>query len=51
MGFLHLGWESATVDDDGSAKPLPELSPLWSVVGSVVDLKRPGLPAVQRVLG
>lgn len=51
MGFLHLGWESATVDDDGSGKPLSELSPLWSVVGSVVDLKRPGLPTVQRVLG
>lgn len=51
MGFLHLGWESATVEDDGTAKPLPDLSPLWSIVGSVIDLKRPGLPTVQRVLG
>ena len=51
MGFLHLGWESATIEDDGSAPPLAELSPLWSIVSQVVDLKRPGLPTVQRVLG
>ena len=51
MGFLHLGWESATFEDDGLCKPLAELSPLWAAVGEVVDLSRPGLPTVQRVLG
>lgn len=35
MGFLHLGWESATFEDDGLAKPLAELSPLWAVVAQV----------------
>jgi hypothetical protein len=51
MGFLHLGWESTTFEDDGLCKPLAELSPLWAAVGEVVDLRRPGLPTVQRVLG
>ena len=51
MGFLHLGWESATFEDEGLCKPLAELSPLWAAVGQVVDLSRPGLPTVQRVLG
>jgi ankyrin repeat protein len=51
MGFLHLGWESATFEDDGLCKPLAELSPVWSAVAEVVDLARPGLPTVQRVLG
>jgi hypothetical protein len=35
MGFLHLGWESATYEDDGLAKPLGELSPLWAAVAQV----------------
>lgn len=51
MGFLHLGWESATVEDDGGGPPLAELSPLWGVAAGAVDLARPGLPTVQRVLG
>jgi hypothetical protein len=51
MGFLHLGWESATFEDEGLCKPLAELSPQWAAVGQVVDLSRPGLPTVQRVLG
>ena len=51
MGFLHLGWESATVEEDAGGCTLAELSPLWAVVGSAVDLTRPGLPTVQRVLG
>lgn len=94
MGFLHLGWESATFEDDGLCKPLAELSPLWAAVAQVgcwdaaacsccsetigsawhsmaaaepikacaelrctrllpqvVDLSRPGLYTVQRVLG
>lgn len=51
MGFLHLGWESATLEDDGSGGSLASLSPLWSAVAAVVDLSRPGLPTVQRVLG
>ena len=51
MGFLHLGWESATFEDDGGAKPLADASPLWAAVGAAVDLRRPGLPTVQRVLG
>lgn len=51
MGFLHLGWESATYEDEGAAKPLADLSPLWGTVAQSVDLSRPGLPTVQRVLG
>ena len=51
MGFLHLGWESATYEDDASAKSLADLSPLWGAVAQSVDLSRPGLPTVQRVLG
>ena len=52
MGFLHLGWDNAaTVEDDCSGKPLSELSPVWSIVGAVVDLKRPGLSKLQQVLG
>jgi cytohesin len=51
MGFLHLGWESATLEDDGAGPPLRELSPLWAAAANVVDLARPGLPTVQRVLG
>lgn len=35
MGFLHLGWESATFEDDGLCKPLGELSPLWAAVAQV----------------
>lgn len=35
MGFLHLGWESATFEDDGLCKPLAELSPLWAAVAQV----------------
>jgi ankyrin repeat protein len=51
MGFLHLGWESATLEDDGAGPELAELSPEWAAAAAVVDLRRPGLPTVQRVLG
>ena len=53
MGFLHLGWESATLEGEAGlgVTTLAELSPLWAAVGQVVDLAAPGLPTVQRVLG
>lgn len=35
MGFLHLGWESATFEDDGLAKSLADLSPQWAAVAQV----------------
>ncbi len=35
MGFLHLGWESATFEDDGLAKSLADLSPQWAAVAEV----------------
>lgn len=50
MGFLHLGWESATFEDDGLAKPLADLSPQWAAVAQVcaaVAAAAPGRHAPQ----
>ncbi len=52
MGFLHLGWEAATLEEAASqAASLADLGPTWAAVASVVDLTGPGLHTVQRVLG
>lgn len=50
MGFLHLGWDSAMKDDQLDV-PLVQLSPVWAEVGRSVNLERPGLPCVRRIMG
>ena len=51
MGFLHLGWEAATIEDTGKLMDWKGLGPAWGAVGQCVDLRRPGLSTVQEVLG
>ena len=50
MGFLHLGWDSAMRDDQLDV-PLVQLGPAWAEVGRAVNLERPGLPCVRRIMG
>ena len=50
MGFLHLGWDSAMRDDQLDV-PLVQLGPAWAEVGRAVNLDRPGLPCVRRIMG
>lgn len=50
MGFLHLGWDTATSEDaeDGN---LAQLSPAWEEAAKHLDLNRPGLAAVRKIMG
>lgn len=50
MGFLHLGWDTATSEDleDGD---LSQLSPAWEEAAKQLDLSRPGLAAVRKIMG
>lgn len=50
MGFLHLGWDTATSEDleDGD---LSQLSPVWEEAAKQLDLSRPGLAAVRKIMG
>lgn len=50
MGFLHLGWDTATCEDpeDGD---LAQLSPAWAEAAKWLDLQRPGLAAVRKIMG
>ncbi len=50
MGFLHLGWDTATCEDldDGD---LSQLSPAWQEAAKRLDLGRPGLAAVRKIMG
>ncbi len=50
MGFLHHGWDSAMRDDQLDI-PLAQLSPVWAEVGRSINLERPGLPCVRRIMG
>ena len=50
MGFLHLGWDSAMRDDQLDV-PLVQLGPAWAEVARSVNLDRPGLPCVRRIMG
>ena len=50
MGFLHLGWDTATSEDveDGNQA---QLSPAWEEAAKHLDLNRPGLAAVRKIMG
>jgi hypothetical protein len=50
MGFLHLGWDTAT-SEDIEQKPLDKLGPAWEETARWVDLNRPGLAAVRTIMG
>ncbi len=50
MGFLHLGWDTAT-SEDLDQEPLERLSPAWEEAGRWLDLRRPGLAAVRKIMG
>lgn len=50
MGFLHLGWDTAT-SEDLEREPLEKLSPAWEETGRWLDLRRPGLAAVRKIMG
>lgn len=49
MGFLHLGWDTATSEDveDGN---LAQLSPAWEEAAKHLNLDRPGLAAVRKIM-
>ena len=37
--------------DDQLDIPLVQLSPVWAEVGRAINLERPGLPCVRRIMG
>ena len=51
MGFLHLGWDIAAMEEVPGRVPRQGLSPEWAATAAEIDLQRPGLAAVRHVMG
>jgi hypothetical protein len=51
MGFLHLGWDIATKGHGDAEAADADACEAWAAVAAVIDLQRPGLPAVRRTMG
>lgn len=55
MGFLHLGWDVAAREEApaelAAARAEEGASPAWQALGACLDLARPGLATVRRIMG